>query len=129
MHGCFLCKDENFQSVVDCLATRQQVLEHLENEVYDLLIVDLHMLDNGKPVFLNEIRVRSQESALMLIGDTVNMDTIAGAINQIQVDDFIKRPWNACELKGMVLRALHYRDLRQENCRLADLFRQQENLN
>lgn len=118
---------EDFQSVVDCFTTQQQALEQLEKEVYDLVIVDLLMLDRGKLGFLDEMRKLSPESACILVGAAVDIDTLASAINQMQVDDFIKRPWNAYELKAVVLRTLRYRDLRLENRCLADLFRQQEN--
>lgn len=127
MHGCFLCKEEDLHSMVSCFTTRQQVLEHLKNEAYDLLIVDFLLLEEGRPGFLEEVRKLSPDSAFMLLGGNVDMDTLAGAINRISVDDFISRPWNACELKCMVLRALHYRDLRRENQRLANLFRQKGN--
>lgn len=117
---------EDFQSVVDCFSTQQQALEQLGKETYDLLIVDSLMLDNGDLGFLDEMRKLSPESACILVGGMVSMETLAGAINQMQVDDFIARPWKSYELKAVVLRALHYRDLRLENHRLADLFRQQE---
>lgn len=119
---------EDFQAVVDCFTTQQEALEQLEKQVYDLLIIDLLMLDGGKLGFLDEIRKLSPESACILVGTAVDMDTLVSAINQTQVDDFIKRPWNAYELKAVVLRALRYRDLRLENRRLADLFHQQENM-
>ncbi len=118
---------EDFQSEVDCFTTQQQVLGQLEKQVYDLLIIDLQMLDGGQLSFLAEMRKLSPESACVLVGAAVDMDTLTSAINQTQVDDLIKRPWNAYELKAVALRALRYRDLRLENRRLADMFRQHEN--
>lgn len=119
---------EDFQSEVECITTQQQALEHLEKEAYDLVIVDLLMLEAGPPDFFDAMRRFSPESACILIGGAVDMATLASAINRTQVDDFIKRPCNAYELKAVVLRALRYRDLRLENTRLADLFRQQESV-
>lgn len=124
---CSSYSGEDFQSEVDCFTTQQQALEQLEKQVYDLLIIDLLMLDRSKQDFLDEMRKLSPESACILVGAAVDMDTLASAINQTQVDDFIKRPWNTYELKAVVLRALRYRDLRLENRRLADVFRQHEN--
>lgn len=128
VHGCFPLGGADFQPEVECFTTQQQVLGQLESGAYDLVIVDSLMLDKGDPGFLDEIRARSPESAHILISGTVDMDVLANAINRIQVDDFIRRPWKTCELKAVVLRALRYRDLRQENCRLANLFRQHQNL-
>lgn len=128
MHGCFPQGGADFQSEVDCFTTQQQVLEQLGSGVYDLVIFDSLMLDKGGPGFLDEMRKLSPESAHILISGTVDMDILANAINRIQVDDFVRRPWKTCELNAVVLRALRYRDLHLENRRLANLFRQHQNL-
>lgn len=125
MHGCFPHGGEHFQAEVDCVS-QQQVLGQMEHEVYDLVIIDSLMLDRAPPGFLEEMSRRSPESAHILISGAVDMDVLVSAINRVQIDDFLRRPWTACELKAVVLRALHYRDLRLENRRLANLFRQQE---
>lgn len=128
MHGCASYGGKDFRSVVDVASTRQQALEQMARNVYDLVVLDLPLPGEGVPDFIAEMHRLGPESACILVDGSPDMEAIEAVINRMPIDDFVKRPWIAHELKAVALRALRYRELRLENRRLANLFRQEKNI-
>lgn len=113
------------QLVVDVSASLGEALQRLENTAYDLIIADFSMPEMNGVAFFRKLREAGVDSACILIGENLDMSTLTEAINQVHIDNILRRTWNGYELKSSVMRALRYRDLLQENRALSDRLREQ----
>jgi len=115
----------DFQFLVDSFSSPVEALACLANKGYDLVIADFSMAEMNGVAFFDKLRQAGADNACILLGEGLDMPTLALAINQAHIDGYLKRMWNGYELKFVVMRALRYRDLLLENRTLADLLREQ----
>lgn len=113
----------DFQILVGGFASPAEALEYLESNSCDLVIADFTLPGMDGVTFFGKLRQTHPDAACILIGADMSLPSLASAINQVHIDNFLKRPWNGYELKFTVMQTLRRRDLLLENRTLADLLR------
>lgn len=116
--------EHDFQMLVGSFAAPSPALEYLENNRCDLVIADFALPEMDGVTFFAKLRRISPDTACILTGESMTLPSLASAINQVHIDNFLARPWNGYEFKSTVMQTLHHRDLLLENRALADLLRE-----
>lgn len=113
--------DHDFQLAADHCASPQEALMRLGSNRYDLIIADYSMPEMNGVTFFSKLRQTGVDSACILIGENLDMPTLADAINQAHIDSVLTRTGGGYDLKSAAMRALRYRDLLLENRTLGDM--------
>jgi DNA-binding NtrC family response regulator len=106
--------------------TGQLGLARLEEEPYDLLLLDVSLPDRNGFDLLREIRQRDPELPIVLITAYGSIDMARQAFKS-GAQDYITKPWSNDELLAQVALAVEGRRLREENVQLKRALKQRYN--
>ena len=119
-----LLTSENFQ--VTLAETGAAGLQKLEDNPFDLMLLDVSLPDRNGLELLREIRLRDPQLSIILITAYVSID-MARAAFKGGAQDFITKPWANDELVAQVSVAIEGRRLRDENVQLKRALKQRYN--
>src|SRR5271163_874853 len=119
-----LLTSENFQ--VTLADTGAAGLQKLEDNPYDLMLLDVSLPDRNGLELLREIRRRDPNLSVILITAFGSID-MARAAFKGGAQDFITKPWANDELVAQVSVAIEGRRLRDENVQLKRALKQRYN--
>jgi two-component system, probable response regulator PhcQ len=108
-----------FSSPLDAIA--QLVIDDV-----DLIMSDYRMPDMDGVVALNTLRDTCPSAVRLLMSGHADLDGVLKAINQAEIYRFVVKPWDDADLIMTLESALKYQAMVQENIRLADLVRSQQ---
>jgi DNA-binding NtrC family response regulator len=101
-------------------------LARLEEEPYDLLLLDVSLPDRNGLDLLRDIRLRDPHLPVVLITAYGSIDMARQAFKS-GAQDYITKPWSNDELLAQVALAVEGRRLREENVQLKRAFKQRYN--
>jgi len=101
-------------------------LTRLEEDPYDLLLLDVSLPDRNGLDVLKEIRQRDPHLAVILITAYGSIDMARQAFKSGALD-YITKPWSNDELLNQVAQAVEGRRLREENVHLKRALKQRYN--
>ncbi|MGA3300232.1 MAG: sigma-54 dependent transcriptional regulator [Candidatus Acidiferrales bacterium] len=119
-----LLTSENFQ--VTLAETGAAGLQKLEDNPFDLMLLDVSLPDRNGLELLREIRLRDPQLSIILITAYGSID-MARAAFKGGAQDFITKPWANDELVAQVSVAIEGRRLRDENVQLKRALKQRYN--
>ncbi len=111
---------------VTCAETGEVGLAKLEEQPFDLLLLDVSLPDRNGLELLREIRRRDPYLSIMLITAYGSID-MARAAFKSGAQDYITKPWSNDELLAQVAQAVEGRRLREENVQLKRALKQRYN--
>ena len=106
--------------------TAQSGLARLEQEPYDLLLLDVSLPDRNGLDLLRDIRQRDPQLPIVLITAYGSIDMARQAFKS-GAQDYITKPWSNDELLAQVASAVEGRRLREENVQLKRALKQRYN--
>jgi DNA-binding NtrC family response regulator len=119
-----LLTSENFQ--VTLADTGAAGLKKLEDNPFDLMLLDVSLPDRNGLELLREIRLRDPQLSIILITAYGSID-MARAAFKGGAQDFITKPWSNDELVAQISVAIEGRRLRDENVQLKRALKQRYN--
>src|ERR1700675_4584672 len=119
-----LLTSENFQ--VTLAETGAAGLQKLEDNPFDLMLLDVSLPDRNGLELLREIRLRDPQLSIILITAYGSID-MARAAFKGGAQDFITKPWSNDELVAQISVAIEGRRLREENVQLKRALKQRYN--
>ncbi|MGC2418580.1 MAG: response regulator, partial [Candidatus Acidiferrales bacterium] len=119
-----LLTSEGFQ--VTPAETAAAGLQRLEEQPYDLVLLDVSLPDHNGLDLLREIKQRDANLAIILITAFGSID-MARAAFKSGAQDYITKPWSNDELITQVSLAIEGRRLREENVQLKRALKQRYN--
>jgi DNA-binding NtrC family response regulator len=119
-----LLSSEGFQVTLTDTATSG--LAKLEDQPFDLLLLDVSLPDRNGLDLLREIRRRDPYLSVILITAFGSID-MARAAFKSGAQDYITKPWSNDELVAQVSLAIEGRRLREENVQLKRALKQRYN--
>jgi DNA-binding NtrC family response regulator len=119
-----LLTSENFQ--VTLAETGAAGLQKLEDNPFDLMLLDVSLPDRNGLELLREIRLRDPQLSIILITAYGSID-MARAAFKGGAQDFITKPWSNDELVAQISVAIEGRRLRDENVQLKRALKQRYN--
>lgn len=100
-------------------------LELLERQRADLVLSDMRMPEMDGAQFLEQVFKHWPDTKRILLTGYADASATIAAINQGKIWRYVAKPWNDDELLLTVQQALAHRQLMNENVRLTELTRQQ----
>ena len=97
----------------------------LEREAVDLIISDMRMPEMDGAQFLEQARARWPHIVRILLTGYADIGSTINAINRGEILRYIAKPWDDNEIRLVVRDAFERKRLREENVRLLELTRQQ----
>ncbi|HEV2205242.1 MAG TPA: response regulator, partial [Candidatus Acidoferrales bacterium] len=119
-----LLSSENFD--VSVAENGEAGLRKLEDQPFDLMLLDVSLPDRNGIELLREIRSRDPHLAIILITAFGSID-MARAAFKSGAQDYITKPWSNDELVAQVSLAIEGRRLREENVHLKRALKQRYN--
>src|SRR5271167_705811 len=119
-----LLTSESFQ--VTLAETGEAGLQKLEDQPFDLMLLDVSLPDRNGLELLREIRRRDPQLSIILITAFGSID-MARAAFKGGAQDFITKPWSNDELIAQISLAIEGRRLRDENVQLKRALKQRYN--
>lgn len=119
-----LLSSENFD--VSVAENGEAGLRKLEDQPFDLMLLDVSLPDRNGIDLLREIRSRDPHLAIILITAFGSID-MARAAFKSGAHDYITKPWSNDELVAQVSLAIEGRRLREENVHLKRALKQRYN--
>src|SRR5262245_54344144 len=116
-----LLDSEGYQ--VATAGTGDAGLARLEEQPFDLLLLDVNLPDRNGLELLVEIRRRDPNLSVVLITAYGSVDMARTAFKS-GAQDYITKPWSNDELLAQVALAVEGRRLREENIQLKRAFKQ-----
>jgi signal transduction histidine kinase len=114
---------------VHTVLTAGDAIDVLEKSPVDLILCDQRMPGRTGVDLLEEVRERWPRVTRILVTAYADIDAAVAAINRGEVRRYISKPWDNEELEAIVAQELRFRDLQEENERLArDLEKQNRQL-
>jgi DNA-binding NtrC family response regulator len=101
-------------------------LARLEEQPFDMMLLDVSLPDANGIELLREIRERAPGLAVVLITAYGSIDMARSAFKN-GAQDYITKPWSNDELLAQVALAIEGRRLREENVQLKRAFKQRYN--
>ncbi len=111
---------------VACAETGGAGIAKLEEQPFDLLLLDVSLPDRNGLELLREIRRRDPYLSIVLITAYGSID-MARAAFKSGAQDYITKPWSNDELLAQVAQAVEGRRLREENLQLKRALKQRYN--
>ena len=111
---------------VTSAATGESGLARLEEQPFDLLLLDVSLPDRNGIDLLKEIRRRDPHLSVVLITAYGSIDMARAAFKSGALD-YITKPWSNDELLAQVAQAVEARKLREENVQLKRALKQRFN--
>jgi two-component system, OmpR family, alkaline phosphatase synthesis response regulator PhoP len=96
-------KDAGFETVT--AATGRQAFDHLRNEIFDLVLLDLKLPDVDGMDVLKTIRRQDEDMPVIIVSSLQEVDTKVLGF-EIGCDDYLTKPFHVPELIGRVRRLL-----------------------
>ncbi len=106
--------------------TAEAGLARLEQEPFDLLLLDVSLPDRNGLELLREIRQRDADLPIVLITAYGSIDMARQAFKS-GAQDYITKPWSNDELLAQIALAVEGRRLREENVQLKRALKQRYN--
>src|SRR6202041_1738548 len=119
-----LLTSESFQ--VPLAETGEAGLQRLEDQPFDLMLLDVSLPDRNGLELLREIRRRDPQLSVILITAFGSIDMAPPAFKG-GAQDFITKPWSNDELIAQISLAIEGRRLRDENVQLKRALKQRYN--
>jgi DNA-binding NtrC family response regulator len=119
-----LLASEGFQVVL--AAAGEEGLRKLEEQPFDLLLLDVSLPDRNGLEMLRDIRQRDPNLSIILITAYGSID-MARAAFKSGAQDYITKPWSNDELIAQISLAVEGRRLREENVQLKRALKQRYN--
>lgn len=119
-----LLASEGFEVVL--AATGEEGLRKLEEQPFDLLLLDVSLPDRSGLEMLRDIRQRDPNLSIILITAYGSID-MARAAFKSGAQDYITKPWSNDELITQISLAVEGRRLREENVQLKRALKQRYN--
>jgi len=111
---------------VTLAATGEVGLQRLEDQPFDLMLLDVSLPDRNGLDILREVHQRDPDLAIILITAFGSID-MARAAFKSGAQDYITKPWSNDELVAQVSLAVEGRRLREENVQLKRALKQRYN--
>ncbi|HEY2462195.1 MAG TPA: sigma-54 dependent transcriptional regulator [Candidatus Acidoferrum sp.] len=111
---------------VSSAGTGESGLAKLDEQPYDLLLLDVSLPDRNGLDLLKEIHLRDPHLSVVLITAYGSIDMARAAFKNGAMD-YITKPWSNDELLAQVAQAVESRRLREENVHLKRALRQRFN--
>jgi DNA-binding NtrC family response regulator len=111
---------------VSSAGTAGEGLSKLEEQPFDLVLLDVSLPDRNGLDVLREVRSRDPEMGVVLITAYGSID-MARAAFKSGAQDYITKPWSNDELLAQVAQAVEGRKLREENLQLKRALKQRYN--
>jgi DNA-binding NtrC family response regulator len=111
---------------VICAETGDAGIAKLEEQPFDLILLDVSLPDRNGLELLREIRHRDPYLSVVLITAYGSID-MARAAFKSGAQDYITKPWSNDELLAQVAQAVEGRRLREENLQLKRALKQRYN--
>jgi DNA-binding NtrC family response regulator len=111
---------------VTCAATGESGLARLEQDPYDLVLLDVSLPDRNGLDLLRDVRQRDADLPVVLITAYGSIDMARQAFKS-GAQDYITKPWSNDELLAQVASAVEGRRLREENVQLKRALKQRYN--
>jgi DNA-binding NtrC family response regulator len=111
---------------IETFTSSEVALTRLSAMSVDLVISDYNMPGMNGIEFLSQVIEMQPHVGRLILSGRADLDVVVEAINRLQIDRFITKPWHDYELKSAVMQALATRRMAAENKRLADLVRAQD---
>lgn len=119
LSGCH-CNGKTYPLDIETFASPQAALARADAVSFDLVISDYRMPDMDGVTFLKALRAKQPDTVCMILSGYADLNGLIAAINEARIFRFIAKPWNDYELVSAIGQALAWRELQQENQRLAD---------
>jgi len=100
-------------------ASAKEGLEILKNEQIDLVLSDQRMPEMSGVEFLKKAIDLQPAPNRILVTAYTDFDALKSAINDAKIFQYIKKPWDAGDLKRIIDSAIQVYDLKRNNQRLA----------
>src|SRR5271167_1920832 len=107
-------------------ATGEAGLYAIEQNPFDLVLLDVSLPDHNGLAMLTEIRRRDPQLSIILITAYGSID-MARAAFKSGAQDYITKPWSNDELIAQISLAIEGRRLREENVQLKRALKQRYN--
>lgn len=101
-------------------------ITQLVTDDVDLIMSDYRMPEMDGVATLNKLRAACPSAVRLLMSGQADLDGVLKAINQAEIYRFVVKPWDDADLIMTLESALKYQAMVQENIRLADLVRSQQ---
>ena len=111
---------------VTCAGTGESGLAQLEEQPYDLLLLDVSLPDRNGLDLLRDVRQRDPHLPIVLITAYGSIDMARQAFKS-GAQDYITKPWSNDELLAQIASAVEGRRLREENVQLKRALKQRYN--
>lgn len=116
-----LFEDEGYQILT--ASSGNEALQKWDSKRVSLVISDYEMpLMNGVEL-LQEIKARAPHTVRIMLTGYADMDATIESINKSEVHRYVRKPWNNEELKFIVRDCLRQYETAEENKRLTELIK------
>jgi DNA-binding NtrC family response regulator len=119
-----LFKSDGYE--VETYTNATEALKRARAAEFDLVMSDYRMPGMDGVFFLTALKQIQPDAMRLLASGYTDLDALLGAINEAQIFRFIAKPWCDYDLRATVAHALVHRAMLEENRRLADQVRAQE---
>jgi len=110
---------ENSGYEVQTASNGKVALNILENEKFDIFIIDLKMPEMDGITFLEEIKKRNYEGIPIILTAYGDKESAVSAL-KLGAYDFVEKPVSVNDLKFAIQRAIERKELIEENARLKE---------
>jgi response regulator RpfG family c-di-GMP phosphodiesterase len=102
-----------------------EALELLERQPVDVVVSDMRMPGMDGARFLEQVRLRWQDTVRLLLTGFADVDATIAAVNKGEIHRYVAKPWDDREIRLVVREAVERRALERERARLEALTRKQ----
>ena len=107
-------------------ADPQRAREELAHHSIDIIISDYRMPGMDGVTLLNQLKHSHPDALRIILSGQADLDGVVKAVNDSEVYRFILKPWSDDDLLVTLQNALRYKEIMEENRRLAETVRRQE---
>jgi response regulator RpfG family c-di-GMP phosphodiesterase len=118
-----LFRSEGYEILVE--ESARNALTLFEGRTVDVVISDMRMPEMDGVEFLEQVRLRSPQTVRLLLTGNADVRLIVDAVNRGEIYRYITKPWDDNEMLLLVRHALERKLLVEEQRRLEELTRDQ----